>query len=117
MGKIWNSTLTRKTPLPRATKPLARSTKPIAKVTKKRAKKLREYEKNKAEVFKEIDCCQFPGCESEVKTLHHAGGRIGNNLIDKKLMRVLCPEHHLWAELNPLEAKKLNLSVSRLSKS
>lgn len=116
MAKVWNSTLNRYKPLPKATKPLPRSTKPIAKVTKKRAKQLRIYEKNKAEVLEEIETCQYPGCDSTVATLHHAGGRIGDMLTNKKYMRRLCPYHHTWAESHPTAAKKLGLSVSRLSK-
>lgn len=117
MGKIWNSTLTRKTPLPKATKPIARSTKPIAKLSKQRAKKLRQYEQFKAEYLAEHPVCEFPACDSTNVTLHHRKGRIGDLLTDKNHFCALCPEHHRFVEENPNTAKWLNLSVSRLSKS
>lgn len=116
MGQVWNSTLTRRTPLKKATKPLKRSTKPIAKVTKKRAAELRLYEKAKKELRTEDTCCQFPGCERTDLTCHHVKGRLGKMVYNKKYLVWLCPEHHTFAEENPTAAKKLKVSANRLDK-
>lgn len=96
--------------------PLKPSSKKIKPVSKQRAKALREYEKEKKEFFKEVTVCQFPGCESHQLTLHHKGGRLGKALTDRSNFAALCFEHHRLIEENPLLAKQLNLSVSRLSK-
>jgi hypothetical protein len=116
MGKVWNSTLNRYKPLPKATKPLPRATKAIAKVSKSRAVKLRVYEQNKAEYLADNSVCEFPGCERTDVTLHHKIGRVGDLLTDKKHFCALCLEHHMYCEENPNIAKYLNLSGSRLSK-
>lgn len=116
MAKVWNSTLNRYKPLPKATKPLPRSTKPIAKVSKSRAVQLRKYEKNKAEYLAENNVCEFPGCRRTDVTLHHRKGRVGKLLADMGHFCALCPDHHRYVEEHPNEAKYLNLSVSRLSK-
>ena len=86
----------------------------IKQVSDKRAKELRIYEKNKVEYFKEYPVCQFPGCECREVTLHHSKGRIGSLLTDKRYFKSLCPEHHTFCENNPEEAKRLQLSSSRL---
>lgn len=95
--------------------PLERKPVHIAKISGKQKKRLAEYEKEKAIFFKEVTVCQFPGCECEVLTLHHAKGRIGDLLTDREFFRGLCWVHHTWAEENPEEAKALNLSVDRLT--
>jgi hypothetical protein len=95
--------------------PLKRKPVKINPVSKSLAKALREYEKVKAEFFKEVKVCQFPGCESEELTLHHARGRIGKNLTDRSTFRGLCEYHHRHCELHPIEAKELGLSADRLT--
>lgn len=88
--------------------------KPIRKVSIKQAKRLRVYEKNKAEFFEEVTQCQFPGCEVENRTIHHAKGRIGDNLTNKENFRAMCWVHHEWCELHPEQAKEMGLSLNRL---
>lgn len=116
MGQVWNSTLTRRTPLKKATKPLKRSTKPIAKVTKKRAAELRLYEKEKIDYLNKHSTCEFPGCDSPLVTLHHRVGRMGKMVYNKKHFIALCWPHHSFAEENPTAAKKLKVSANRLDK-
>ncbi|MCE7039278.1 hypothetical protein [Dyadobacter sp. CY312] len=89
--------------------------KPISKTSKKYAKELSIYHRDRIPFLEANPICQFPGCGCPSTDLHHAGGR-GKNLNVKKLWRALCRPHHDWAENNPVEAKKINLSVSRLAK-
>lgn len=113
--QYWNTLRTKSlinNPLKRT--PLVRKGKPIRKVSDKRAKELRIYEKEKALFFEEVTSCQFPGCEIEYQTLHHAKGRIGDNLTNREFFRCLCPIHHQWVEENPAEAKMMGLSADRL---
>lgn len=87
----------------------------MRKVSLKQAKRLREYNKLRDEFLKD-KTCQFPECNRTEVTLHHARGRIGNNLTDVSTFRALCWEHHQYIEVNPDVAKEWNLSLSRLSK-
>lgn len=86
----------------------------MRKVSLKQAKRLREYNKLRDEFLKD-KTCQFPGCESDQVTLHHAAGRIGDNLTDVSKFRALCWEHHNYCEINPDIAKEWGLSESRLT--
>lgn len=100
-------------PLKRA--PLVKKPYRIKPVSDKQKKRLAVYRKEKALFLEEVTVCQFPGCESTYATLHHARGRIGDNLTNRETFRNLCWVHHNWAEEHPEEAKALNLSESRLS--
>lgn len=111
-SQIAPKPIVRKAPIKPAV-PVVR--KPIKKVSDKRAAALRVYEKNKAAYFKLQPVCEYPGCDSTNVTLHHAGGRVGSLLTDMDNFRSLCPEHHEFCELHPVEAKNLNLSTSRLN--
>lgn len=55
----------------------------IAPVSDKQAKILKEYRKVRDEFMKD-KCCEFEGCGKVATDLHHAKGRIGDNLIDVK---------------------------------
>lgn len=116
MGQVWNSTLTRRTPLKKPTKPLKRSNKPIAKVAKKRAAELRLYEKEKVDYLNDHSVCEFPGCDSVLVTLHHKRGRSGKMVYNKKHFIALCWPHHSFAEENATKAKQLKISENRLDK-
>lgn len=88
--------------------------KPIKKVSDRQIKRISQY-RNVRDIFlKENPVCQFPNCKSENVELHHASGRVGNLLVDKKHFKALCREHHNWVELHPNKAKELKLSVDRL---
>jgi hypothetical protein len=91
-------------------------TKQIKKVSDSQLLKLARYRKARDEHFEKYPKCQYPGCDSTDVTLHHAAGKIGELLYNKKYFRSLCLPHHRWAELHPKEAKKLKLSVTRLDK-
>lgn len=96
--------------------PITKKPVKINKVSAKRAKELRVYEKEKAAFFETVEHCEFPGCEVTNISLHHAKGRIGDNLTDRRYFKALCWVHHQWAEENPTAAKEMGLSVSRLDK-
>lgn len=92
----------------------ARAAKPIAPVSKNRMEALRTYRRRRDAHFKKYPKCQFPGCESRDVTLHHAKGRIGAFLTDKRWFKSLCWPHHLHCERHPAEAQRLGLSFKRL---
>lgn len=93
------------------------TTTPIKKISKKRQKENAEYEKVKAEYFKEHPVCEFPGCLSQEITLHHKKGRIGSFLTDKRYFCSLCWEHHYWIETHPNQARELGLYLKRIETS
>lgn len=94
-----------------------RSRKPIAKHSTKRAKEEREYSV-KAKAFKlaNPDCAARvkAGCTGGTEDIHHMAGKIGSMLLDEFYWLPVCRACHNWIEMNPLSAKKLGLSVSRL---
>jgi len=56
------------------------------------------------------------GCQKHTEDIHHKIGRIGDNLFDEKQWLPCCRSCHNQIEANPLFAKALGLSSSRLSK-
>jgi hypothetical protein len=89
---------------------------PISPISKKRAEALKVYRNRRDNYFKEHPVCEYPGCTSRKITLHHAAGRCGSFLTDKRFFKSLCITHHNWVEANPIEAQKLGLSKKRLDK-
>lgn len=96
--------------------PIRRSNKPIRKQSKRYANQMRRYRRVRDEFLEDNPICQYPGCNSREVTLHHARGRLGAFLTDKRWFRSLCWPHHQEIETNPALAKSLGLSYSRLSK-
>ena len=88
----------------------------INPISKNRQEALKKYRRLRDKYFEEHPICQYPGCNSKNITLHHAAGRCGAFLTDKRHFRSLCHVHHRFCEENPLEAIKLGLSVKRLDK-
>lgn len=89
---------------------------PIKHRSDKRAKQEREYLKLNKEYLE-----AHPICEGRIKCsgalsseVHHAAGRIGKLLTDTTKFKALCHECHIWAELNPEQAKVLGISENRL---
>lgn len=87
----------------------------IKPVSKSQAKKDAIYFSLLPDWKLENDTCCFPGCEAPTDHCHHARGR-GKYYLIISTWRPLCEPHHVWAELHPVEAKKLKLSESRLAK-
>lgn len=52
-------------------------------------------------------------CTQYANQVHHKKGRIGDLLNDDTFWLAICGACHSWVELNPIEAKELNLSVNR----
>lgn len=96
-------------------KPNKISPKRIKPVSDKKLLELKEYRKIRDEYLRANPICEFDGCNSRDVTLHHKSGRVGKLLTDKQYFCSLCIKHHSWVEVNPDEAKKLGLSLSRLS--
>lgn len=97
-------------------KPLNRSQTPIRPRSKKRAAQERIYAKQRQEIFRDQPKCQFSGCGRLASEVHHPAGRIGELLTKKELFVMLCHDHHVWVELNPVQAKEMGLSKDRLTK-
>lgn len=95
---------------------LLKPRKAIAKVSKNRTEALSKYRRLRDKYFQEYPICEFEGCTSTRITLHHMRGRIGSFLTDKRYFKSLCQKHHKFVEEHPEEAKKMNLSQSRLDK-
>jgi hypothetical protein len=91
---------------------------PIARRSKKRAKQERQYLKARELYLKAHPDCQamleVAGCSKVATTIHHPGGRIGDDLTDPLNMIGACMECHTWIETHPKEAKAMGLSISRL---
>jgi hypothetical protein len=88
----------------------------IRPVSAIRLEALKKYRRLRDKYFEEHPVCEFPGCSSRRITLHHAAGRCGSFLTNKKFFKSLCQKHHMFVETNPLEAQKMGLSVKRLDK-
>lgn len=87
--------------------------KPISPISKNRIEALKKYRRLRDKYFKDNPICEFKGCYSKDITLHHAKGRIGSFLTDKRYFKSLCLTHHRFVEDNPLEAIKMGLSFRR----
>jgi hypothetical protein len=58
--------------------------------------------------------CKHPGCEGVATEIHHIKGR-GTNFLNDKTWLPVCRPCHIWIEMNPLQAKKLGFSQTRLT--
>ena len=88
----------------------------IKSVSDKKLVELAEYRVVRDQYLKDHPICEFYTCDCREVELHHAKGRIGSLLTDIRYFRSLCREHHQWAEKNPVLAKEMGLSLSRLDK-
>jgi hypothetical protein len=84
----------------------------------KRAKQEREYSKLRDKFLQANPYCQaMIQCHGLLATeIHHKKGKIQGLLTDTDYFLSVCRTCHQWIENNPLEAKELGLSLSRLSK-
>jgi len=86
----------------------------IKPVSDKMLDKLKHYRRLRDKFLAENPVCMFPGCNCREVTLHHARGRVGAFLTDKRYFKSLCWPHHQYVESHPDEARKLGLSYCRL---
>jgi hypothetical protein len=91
--------------------------KTINKVSVKLKKELSEYYDKREDFFKEKPVCEanIPDCCSKKSSdVHHMKGR-GENLLNTSTWISVCRYCHQFIELNPLVAKDLGYSISRLN--
>src|SRR5690606_21384779 len=61
----------------------------IAPISRNRQEALKKYRRLRDKYFEENPICEFPGCNSREITLHHARGRYGAFLTDKRYFKSL----------------------------
>lgn len=90
--------------------------KKISPVSKKMRETMDEYSKKRAAFLVVNSRCQakLVGCTGEATDVHHKAGR-GENHLKISTWLAVCRSCHSWIELNPLEAKELGLSESRIN--
>jgi hypothetical protein len=86
----------------------------IKSVSDKKLAELKEYRIVRDRYLKNNPICEYPNCTSREVELHHRAGRSGKLLCDDTYFCSLCRAHHRFVEDNPIQAKELGLSVSRL---
>jgi len=100
-------------PLPKEkSKPLV-----IKKISEKR-----KFEQKIYSTERKLFLAKYPICQAGIKYIctysskevHHSKGRVGNLYLDQNHWVALCSECHQYLELNPLIAKELGFSKSRL---
>jgi hypothetical protein len=91
--------------------------KSIAPVSKKRQVAMDEYSKRRIAFLALHTTCQakIPGCTALSSDVHHKIGRTGDNYLNMNTWLAVCRSCHTWIETNPVEAKELGFSESRLS--
>ena len=88
----------------------------IKSVSDKKLIELAEYRIVRDIYLKDHPICEFYTCDCREVELHHAKGRVGSLLTDIRYFKSLCREHHIFIEKNPVLAKEMGLSLSRLDK-
>ena len=90
--------------------------KKIPPVSKKMREIIDEYSKLRTAFLVVHSNCQakLVGCTGKSTDVHHKAGR-GENHLKISTWLAVCRSCHNWIELNPVEAKELGLSESRLN--
>jgi len=103
---------------PKKLTPIKSNNKPIKKVSKKMQSELSIYRPIRDKFLEDNPECEakLAGCTFFATEVHHPAGRLGKLLYDITNMKSVCHNCHHIAEINPILAKKLNLSKDRLSK-
>lgn len=91
--------------------------KKVAPVSKKMKETMDEYSKKRVAFLALNPNCQakLVGCTGKATDVHHKEGR-GANHNNINTWFAVCRTCHQWIEENPLEAKELGFSESRLNK-
>jgi hypothetical protein len=91
--------------------------KPIKKVSDKQKMALKEYNKLRKVYLVKHPTCEVKanGCTGASTEVHHVTGRVGKKLTDPKKFKAVCHNCHVFIENNPVAAKKLGHSASRLA--
>lgn len=90
--------------------------KAIPKVSEKQLQRLAKYRKVRDQFMKDHPQCQarLKGCTIKATDIHHARGKVGDLLTDKRYFKALCRDCHSYLEVHPNEAKEKGFSLSRL---
>jgi hypothetical protein len=90
--------------------------KSISPVSKKKRVEIDTYSKlREAFLFVKSHCeAKLVGCTGKATDVHHKAGRVGDNYLKIGTWLAVCRSCHRWIEDNPLEAKELGYSESRL---
>lgn len=94
---------------------LSKPRKPIPKVSAKQLENLKKYRKIRDEFMANKTCeAKLNGCTGKATDLHHAKGKIGDLLTDKRYFKALCRNCHSYIEVHPDFAKENGFSFNRL---
>jgi hypothetical protein len=76
-----------------------------------------EYSKKRLAFLALYNNCQakLVGCTGKATDVHHKAGRVSENYLNIQTWLAVCRQCHTWIETNPLEAKELGFSESRLN--
>jgi hypothetical protein len=91
--------------------------KSISPVSEKRRGEMDEYSRLRDAFLTAKPRCEakLVGCTGVSTDVHHSKGRVGDNYLKIGTWVSLCRSCHKFVEENPLEAKELGLSKSRLN--
>ena len=98
-------------------KPTAKA-KPIPPRSQKRSKEERLYSAKRVLYLQEHPMCEMhlPGiCTKYATEIHHTGGRVGADLLDKTKWKGGCHACHVWVTDHPKEAIELGFSIKRIN--
>ncbi len=90
--------------------------KPIPKISQKQIERLAQYRKVRDQFMKDHPTCQarLESCTIKATDIHHAKGKIGDLLMDKRYFKALCRSCHSYLEVHPNFAKEQGFSLNRL---
>jgi hypothetical protein len=93
--------------------------KSISPVSKKRQGEMDTYARLRDAFITAKPRCEakLPMCTGSSTDVHHKAGRVGDNYLKIGTWLAVCRSCHSWIETNPLEAKELGFSESRLNES
>jgi len=93
--------------------------KSISPVSKKRQGEMDKYTLLRDAFITAKPRCEAKllGCTAMSTDVHHKAGRVGDNYLKVGTWLSVCRNCHSWIEQNPLEAKELGFSESRLNES
>ena len=93
--------------------------KSISPVSAKRQVEMDTYGKLREAFLVVKSKCEakLPHCTGASTDVHHKAGRVGDNYLKIGTWLAVCRSCHGWIETNPLEAKELGFSESRLNES
>lgn len=80
-------------------------------VSKKQRDRLVEYRSLRKEYLEGHPICEYHGCRSAAREIHHKARRSGKNLF--RHFMAVCRKHHRWIESHPKESRQLGYLIRR----